>query len=113
MTIANTGDVDHTHSPNSDDELPVDVPLHTLNVLLFAGAADLAGARSLSIQVPHGGSIMEIQAAVCKANSRLTSLASISRWAVDNEFVGEDFQLPVAATKALPVIAMIPPVSGG
>ena len=83
------------------DMLPVEVHL-------FAAAADRAGARSLTVLVPACGSLVELRQLLIQHCPQLEPLAMISRWAVDCEFVGEDF----AITSDLS-IAMIPPVSGG
>lgn len=79
-----------------------------VEVQLFAAAADRAGARSLTVQVPALASLVELRQQLIQNCPQLETLAMNSRWAVDCEFVDEDF----AITSDLS-IAMIPPVSGG
>ncbi len=89
------------------------LPTQTVVVRLFAGATEIAGARSLTVRVPVPISLNAIAACICAAEPRLSDLVAISRWAVNNEFVESDFQWPILTTEAAHEIAMIPPVSGG
>ena len=80
-----------------------------LNVRLFAGAAAIAGDRQLSVTVPSGARLSEVIERILALRPELAALSSISRWAVGNDFVSDDFTFTEATTS----LAMIPPVSGG
>lgn len=96
--------------------IPADSPADGLNaadglnveVRLFAAAADWADTRQVRLHVAPGGSLREVRLRLVELYPALQSLASVSRWAVDEQFVSDDFVLHSHAT-----IAMIPPVSGG
>lgn len=79
-----------------------------LEVRLFAAAADLTGIRQVGLHIPPASSVREVRQRLIERYPALQALAGISRWAVDEQFVGDDFILHSDAT-----IAMIPPVSGG
>lgn len=79
-----------------------------IEILLFAGAAQLAGGSKLVVAVPVGASIAEVAIAVAASCPRLSSLISVSRWAVDQHFVPLD-----ATLRGGEEVALIPPVSGG
>jgi molybdopterin converting factor small subunit len=86
----------------------------TVVVRLFAGAAEIAAARSLSVQVTSQACVADIAAAVVALEPRLANLVAISRWAVGNAFIDSTSKWPPATTTdSTPEIAMIPPVSGG
>jgi len=99
---------EHTIRPSATS-----LPTQAVVVRLFAGAAEIAGARSLTVQVPIPTSLAALATAVCAAEPRLSDLVAISRWAVGNEFIESDFQWPDLSHNLTPEIAMIPPVSGG
>ena len=80
----------------------------TVEVLLFASAADLAGRRSLSVDVPATATIADVAQAVASACPQMSSLLAASRWAVNREFVS--LTASVGPDKE---VALIPPVSGG
>ncbi len=79
-----------------------------IKVLLFARAAEIAGARSLDLEITAGGTIGDLQDTLIAQCPQLAQLAEASRWAVANHFVATDY--PIEHDKE---IAFIPPVSGG
>ena len=79
-----------------------------VEVQLFAAAADRAGVRQLTVQVPIAASVVELRQLLIQCCPSLEALAMNSRWAVDCEFVDVDFVIDGELS-----IAMIPPVSGG
>jgi len=99
-------------SSGADDSAAA-IPMQTVAILLFAGAAEIVGARRVTIQVPQQATIADVEQSLCRAQNRLASLVKISRWAVGNEFVTDEFRLPSASNSPRPDIALIPPVSGG
>ncbi len=79
-----------------------------IEVRLFAAAADLAATRRVVLQLAAGSSLEQVQRELTELYPALQVLASVSRWAIDEQFVSDDFRLHGHAT-----VAMIPPVSGG
>lgn len=80
----------------------------TVTVHLFAGAAELAGGGQLAVDVPSDTTLAKVAEAVTLARPQLAALVSVSRWAVDRQFM--PLSTPIAPQQE---IAMIPPVSGG
>jgi molybdopterin converting factor small subunit len=86
-----------------------------VTIRLFAGAAQIVGQAQVELEFdgqavaqPATVSVGEIARQLSVQFPQLRSLVQTSRWAVDNEFVGLDFQ-----TNAEHTLVMIPPVSGG
>ena len=77
-------------------------------VLLFARAQDLAGARSITLEVPEGATVAELRRRLAAAQPALAALLERSALAVNGEFAEDDKALSPAAE-----IALLPPVSGG
>ena len=80
-----------------------------LTVRLFAGAAEVAGHRTLVVATVPGADLAQVISALLGSQPQLARFASVSRWAVGNEFVGDDFKFTTNTLE----LAMIPPVSGG
>ena len=78
-----------------------------IEVLLFAGAADPAGTRRLSRDLPEGSSVGDL-AAVLAEHAGLAGYLDSAAWAVNEEYAKAD-----AALADGDVVALIPPVSGG
>ena len=79
-----------------------------VEVLMFAGAAQLSGTPKLVVSVASGATIAAVAEAVLRQCPQLSGLLAASRWAVDRQFV--------ATTQVLrggEEVALIPPVSGG
>ncbi|MBI5310062.1 MAG: molybdenum cofactor biosynthesis protein MoaE [Actinobacteria bacterium] len=87
-----------------------EVERFTAEVLLFAWIAELADARSVAIQLPHGVRASTVIARALKhAGLDETLGASDSvRLAVNREYVG-----PGHIVKEFDELALIPPISGG
>ena len=80
----------------------------SVDVLLFARAAEVVGAKSICLSLSRGSNIQQLRDTLIDQFPHLASLAQISRWALDSEFVSEDHEIRESVE-----IAMIPPVSGG
>jgi molybdopterin converting factor subunit 1 len=79
-----------------------------VRVRLFARARDLAGADTLTLDLPPGSTAADLRRRLAAACPRLAPLLERSALAVDNEFAG-DAQVLSAGSE----IALLPPVSGG
>ena len=84
------------------------VGVMNIEIRLFAAAAELTNTRQLRMQVAPGHSLREIRRRLTELYPVLQGLANVSRWAVDEHFVSDEFILNDDST-----VAMIPPVSGG
>lgn len=78
-----------------------------VEVLLFAGAADAAGTRRLTRELPEGSCVGDL-AAVLRDHPGLAGYLDSAAWAVNEEYAKAD-----AALADGDVVAVIPPVSGG
>ena len=79
-----------------------------IRVMTFAGAAELAGCDWLELDLQLPVSADEIKQAIIVACPPLEKLVSLSRLAVDNEYVHDSIVI-----SQYQEIALIPPVSGG
>jgi molybdopterin converting factor subunit 1 len=79
-----------------------------VRVRLFARARDLAGADTLTLDLPPGSTAAELRRRLADACPCLAPLLERSALAVDDEFAG-DAQVLSAGSE----IALLPPVSGG
>jgi molybdopterin converting factor subunit 1 len=77
-------------------------------VKLFARAKDLAGADTVSVEVPDGASVRELRERLAAAYPALKGLLGRSALAVNDEFAGDATILSANAE-----LALLPPVSGG
>ncbi len=82
--------------------------MRSREVLLFAGAAELAAASTIAVDLPAAATAEDVLAAIGEQVPGLAELLPACRLAVDQMFVGGDFPVPDAAE-----LALIPPVSGG
>lgn len=87
---------------------PTDESLE-LTVRLFAGAAEAVGQRSIELSIPRGAELASVVDALLQRQPQLAPLVRVSRWAVGNEFISEDYKFSEKTGE----VAMIPPVSGG
>ena len=79
-----------------------------VNLILFAGLREKAGASSISLDLPDLATAADLKAAVAKAYPDLkTSLASL-RIAINATYADDADPIPPDAE-----LAAIPPVSGG
>ena len=82
-------------------------PSSPLTVALFAGMAELAGARSVTVDW-SGGTVADLRRALGVAHPKLIPLLQRSAVAVAGQYAADT--LPVAIGSE---VAIIPPVSGG
>ncbi|HAN99068.1 MAG TPA: MoaD/ThiS family protein [Planctomycetaceae bacterium] len=78
------------------------------DILLFAGARQAVSADRVTVDVPNGADIATLRARLIEVAPQLASLATRSRFAVDNRFVDDKHELRDGVE-----IALVPPVSGG
>ena len=79
-----------------------------LNVLFFAAARDAVGADTVTVDVPEGSSVGDLQQLMIQRTPQLERWSQALLWAVNNRYAGCDQVL-----QASDVIACFPPVSGG
>ena len=79
-----------------------------IQVLMFAGAKELAGCETLEVAVSEPLQAHGVLAAIGHAVPKLQPLIPSCRLAVDNRYVTDQ-----AVIDEDSVIALIPPVSGG
>jgi len=77
----------------------------TVAVRLYAGVKERAGKARLEVD---GATIAAVRAAVAKECPAIAVQLASCRFAVNDEFVGDDAAVPSGA-----VVDVIPPVSGG
>ncbi|HEX5138333.1 MAG TPA: MoaD/ThiS family protein [Planctomycetota bacterium] len=77
----------------------------TVAVRLYAGVRERAGKARLEVD---GRTIAAVRAAVAAACPAIAGQLASCRFAVNDEFVGDDAAVPSGA-----VVDVIPPVSGG
>ena len=79
-----------------------------VRVSLFARAKDLAGASSVTLDLPDGATIGQLRRRLAEEQPALAVLLQRSALAVNDEFAEDETILPPGADAAL-----LPPVSGG
>ncbi len=77
----------------------------SVSVRLYAGVKERAGLSELSVE---GGTISAVRDAVAAACPAIADQLAFCRFALNDEFVGEE-----ASVSEQAVIDIIPPVSGG
>jgi molybdopterin synthase catalytic subunit len=80
----------------------------TVRVLMFARAADLAGARRVVVDVADGATVANLRQRIESAWPRLAPLLPRCAVALGNEVVRDDQVLSADCE-----VALLPPVSGG
>jgi molybdopterin converting factor subunit 1 len=80
----------------------------TVRVRLFARARDLVGADAVTVELPAGGTVGDVRAALGETCPELRPLLPRSAVAVAEEFAGDEVVIPAGAE-----VALLPPVSGG
>jgi molybdopterin converting factor subunit 1 len=80
----------------------------TTRVRLFARARDLAGAETVSVELPSGATVGDLRRALVRAVPALAGLLERSAVGVNAEYAADDTLIPPSAE-----VAVIPPVSGG
>jgi molybdopterin converting factor subunit 1 len=79
-----------------------------LNVLFFAAARDAVGTDTVTVDVPDGSTVGELQQLMIQRTPQLERWSQALLWAVNNRYAGCNQVL-----HASDVIACFPPVSGG
>lgn len=79
-----------------------------IRVKLFAVAKQKAGRDEIEVELPAAATVASLRAAVVEQYPALADVIRHVRFAVNNEYAGDDLQLTPSAE-----IAVIPPVSGG
>ena len=79
-----------------------------IEVQLFAGARQLAGRATITIEIAAGATIADLKLAVAEVIPALAPLLGSTRFAINQEYVEDDQIIPPGAE-----VAAIPPVSGG
>ena len=79
-----------------------------VRVLMFARAAELAGAPRVEVDVPERCTVADLRAGIGAAWPRRASLLPRCAVAVGNDLVGDE-QVLVEGVE----VALLPPVSGG
>jgi molybdopterin converting factor subunit 1 len=79
-----------------------------MKVRLFARAKDLAGADSVTVDLPPGATVGELRRRIGEHYPALAALLERSALAVNEEFADDSLTVPVNAE-----VALLPPVSGG
>jgi MoaE-MoaD fusion protein len=79
-----------------------------VNVHLFARARDVAGASTVTVDLPSGARVADVRRLLAERYPALASLLERSALAVNDEFAEGTLTLPQGAE-----VALLPPVSGG
>ena len=79
-----------------------------IRVRLFAVARQAAGTDSIEMELPEGANVGQLRRAMTAEVPKLGAMMSQLRFAVDEEFAGDDMKILPTAD-----VACIPPVSGG
>lgn len=79
-----------------------------LTVLFFAAARDAAGTDRVTVDVPEGSTVGQLQQLIIRQIPQLERWAQALLWAVNNRYAGSEQVL-----QSSDVIACFPPVSGG
>jgi molybdopterin converting factor subunit 1 len=79
-----------------------------IRVRLFAVARQAAGSNSIEIELPEGADVGQLRRAIGAEVPALGAMMRQLRFAVDEEFAGDDARILPGRD-----VACIPPVSGG
>ena len=79
-----------------------------IEVKLFAMARQRVGSAVARIELPAGATVRDLRAAFASQHPSLAGSVGQFRFAIDNEYAGEEAVIPDSAE-----VACIPPVSGG
>ena len=79
-----------------------------VDVKLFARARDVAGAETVSVEVPDSANVVDLRAALVLKFPEMESLVPSLLVAVGNEYADDETTLDASKE-----IACFPPVSGG
>lgn len=79
-----------------------------VRVRLFAGLADIVGARTVEVDLQNGATVGDLRAALARAYPAVAPFMSTLVCAVNEEYVPSDRHVSEGDD-----VALIPPVSGG
>lgn len=79
-----------------------------VTVKLFAVAKERAGCDAVEVDLTDSATVRQLRVALAGQHPSLASIVPHARFAIDNEYSGDQIAVPAAAE-----IALIPPVSGG
>jgi molybdopterin converting factor subunit 1 len=79
-----------------------------VRVKLFAVAKQKAGSDEIVVELPAAATVASLRSAVVEQFPALADVIRHVRFAINNEYAGEDSRVSPSAE-----IAVIPPVSGG
>jgi len=79
-----------------------------ITVKLFALAADVAGTKSIDLDLPDGATVGDVRSAMHERMPTLGELTSRMMMAVNQDYAADDRVLAAGDE-----VACIPPVSGG
>lgn len=80
----------------------------SITIRMFAGAAELAGARTVEVKLFEGARVCDARSALVAMLPQLGPLCQVSLWATETEVLTDNSRLDPDSE-----LAMIPPVSGG
>ncbi|MBM84125.1 MAG: hypothetical protein CMJ78_26525 [Planctomycetaceae bacterium] len=80
----------------------------TLNVKLFARAADIAGESSVELELPDDSSVGDLRAALVHRFPEMQPLVASLLVAIGTDYADDTTTIPANAN-----VACFPPVSGG
>jgi molybdopterin converting factor subunit 1 len=79
-----------------------------VRVKLFAAARELSNCDELTVNLPEGAKVSDLQKAVVEIAPALGKIIPHAMWAVGAEYAAADMSLNEQSE-----VALIPPVSGG
>ena len=79
-----------------------------VRVKLFAIARQLTGVETVAVELPDGGTVGELRAALASQYSSLAPMMRLMMVAVDTDYASDETIIRADAE-----VALIPPVSGG
>ena len=79
-----------------------------VSIKLFAAAAQLAGGRSIDVDVASQATVADLRRCLIDRHPALAPMIKHAMIAVDHQYASDEARIDVAAE-----IALIPPVSGG
>jgi molybdopterin converting factor subunit 1 len=80
----------------------------TINVLFFAHYQDVAGGKTLAVELDSGATVAQLAHTLRLTNPKFSEILSYARIAVNAEIVSADMVLSEGDE-----VAILPPMSGG
>jgi sulfur-carrier protein len=79
-----------------------------VNVKMFAGARDAAGAHEVTVEVDERATVADLRDAIIASRPQLSQLIDRAMFAINEKYATDDDSLTADCE-----VACIPPVSGG